>query len=52
MLTMHPAEPIAKTRDRVIFFLRVSARFQTIGIGSARINRSLTELHTALAISR
>jgi len=52
MLTMHPAEPMAKTSDKVIFFLRVSARFHTIGIGSARISRSLTELHTALAISR
>jgi len=51
MLTMHPAEPMAKTSDKVIFFLRVSARFHTIGIGSARISRSLTELHTALAIS-
>ena len=52
MLTMHPAEPIANTRDKVIFFLRVSARSHTIGIGSARISRALTELHTALAISK
>lgn len=49
---MHPAEPIANTKDKVIFFLRVSARSHTIGIGSARISRSLTELHTALAISK
>lgn len=51
METMQPAEPMAKTRERVIFFRVVRARSQTMGMGRARIKRSLTELQTAFAMS-